>query len=326
MRASPARPLAFRTSTVMAGPRSPGMGWVCVESPPQPETITATRSAGVFMTVRSSDRPTVRPVDSRTRSSRAAMASRSEGATRFCAVLLLGGWHPARPEHAAPGPPDPGRYGRAPAPGSPPDTASVPRRPSRASRRCETGRRPARRDPAPHWPRPDLRRPAHEPEDRETAHRGARHGASRRGASGPAPSRRRAWRPPSCAAVRRPARYGRDARATLAPMPASSRRDSRVRADALAEDDAVEETGLSHPRRHHGDGVGRDAADGLQVFVDKGAVLRGDIGDPHRVQTGALDLCRIRFAAAPRLLEGPERARQRDRGSPLVWSEIRVAR
>src|SRR5213596_542497 len=56
MRASPPRPLAFRTSTVIAGPRSPGMGRVCVESPPQLAKTTATAtSTENFMTVRPSD-------------------------------------------------------------------------------------------------------------------------------------------------------------------------------------------------------------------------------------------------------------------------------
>jgi len=50
----------------------------------------------------------------------------------------------------------------------------------------------------------------------------------------------------------------RDARVTPGPMPASSRRDSRIRADAFAQDDVIEEARLADARRYHGNGVGGD--------------------------------------------------------------------
>ena len=91
-------------------------------------------------------------------------------------------------------------------------------------------------------------------------------------------------------------------------MPANSRRDSRIRADAFTQDDVVEETRLPHSGRHYADGVRGDACDGLQVLIDERAVLRDDAGGMHRFQPCALHLYGIRFPAPPGLLERPERA------------------
>src|SRR6266576_4494266 len=326
MRASPPRPLAFSTSTVIAGPRSPGMGRVWEESPPQPAARTTTNtSPGIFTTVRPSGRPTVRRVDSRMPPSRPAMASRSEPAIRFGGAPPPAGRHRARSEHAVRDRRDPAQYVRAPAPESPPDTASVPRHPNRGSRSCGIARRPARRGLAPRRRQPGPPRPAHAPGDREAAHRAVHHAATRRGASGPVPWDRRASPQPSFSGVRRPARYGRAARVTPAPMPANSRCDSRIRADAFTQDDVVDQPRLPDARRHHRDGVGGDAADGLQVLVDQRAVLRDDAGGMHRFQPGALHFHGIRFPAAPGLLEGPQGARQRESRASLVRGEVRVA-
>src|SRR5947207_8222948 len=111
----------------MAGFRSPGIGRVLVESPPH--AVMMTTRTRILTAVRPSDRPTVRPSDSRNRPTAAEPAIPSGAPIRAAVARPRAALHRARLGHAAPDRPALQLRNRARARENRRDRAFVPRRP-----------------------------------------------------------------------------------------------------------------------------------------------------------------------------------------------------
>src|SRR6266545_401417 len=317
-RASPARPLAFSTSTVIAAPRSPGIGCAGAPSPPQPATRAATPSINAFIAfspTHSRRPPSTRAGPSPTSASiRCGAEPPREGP--YLSPLVLSALNPANLCDQWPGPVRGNRRG----------TACALRHPSRGRRRRGSGRRRAHRDPVRRRQPRDPLRPARAPSDPGVRRRAGRHEANQRGPIWRAPAPAPASHPPSARATPPHARYARDARAKPEPTAAGSRADPWVRADAFPEDDVVQQPRLADAGGDDGHRASRDTAHRLHVLVHQRAVFGDHARRVHRFEAGALQLDGIRFSPAPGLLQGAQCPGQCQRRAALVGAQVGVAR